>query len=104
MKGLGVGFFKGITGVIEQPVMGGMRGGAEGFVKGVGRGVVGVVIKPVVSVLDFFNKTTEGIRNVTTIADQHSTGSRRRYPRNIASDGVVEPFSRDRADGCFILY
>lgn len=104
VKGLGVGFFKGLTGVVEQPVTGAMRGGAEGFVKGVGRGVVGVVIKPVVGVLDLFNKTTEGIRNVTTIADQHSTGSRRRNPRNIAADGVIEPFSREKAEGSFILY
>lgn len=37
----------GITGVVMKPVRGAKKGGAMGFVKGVGQGVVGLVAAPV---------------------------------------------------------
>lgn len=54
--------------------------------------------------MDIFSKTSEGIRNTTTIAGLSCTGSRKRLPRNIASDGMIEAYSAEKAEGCFILY
>lgn len=47
-KEFGEGLFKGITGIVVQPVKGVQKEGALGFFKGVGRGVTGLVAKPVV--------------------------------------------------------
>ncbi|KAI9038954.1 glycosyltransferase [Aspergillus affinis] len=45
-KELGLGFYDGITGIITQPIRGLKQEGVSGFVKGVGRGIGGVVFKP----------------------------------------------------------
>lgn len=37
----------GITGVVMKPIRGAKKGGAVGFMKGVGQGVVGLVAAPV---------------------------------------------------------
>ncbi|KAF2454706.1 hypothetical protein BDY21DRAFT_352518 [Lineolata rhizophorae] len=46
VKELGYGFFDGITGVFVQPYQGAKKEGAEGFVKGIGRGIAGAAVKP----------------------------------------------------------
>lgn len=40
-KSLGQGIFRGVTGVVTQPVKGAKQGGALGFAKGLGRGIIG---------------------------------------------------------------
>jgi hypothetical protein len=40
------GIYDGITGVVTQPVHGAMEEGAAGFLKGVGKGLGGLVLKP----------------------------------------------------------
>jgi hypothetical protein len=45
-KEFGVGLFDGISGLVTQPISGAKQGGAGGFLKGVGRGIAGVVVKP----------------------------------------------------------
>ena len=47
--------------VIEQPIRGLSAGGGIGFVKGIGRGLVGVVAKPLSGVAALVSKTTEGV-------------------------------------------
>ena len=41
---------------------GAKKSGAKGFFKGVGKGLVGVVAKPVSGVVDFASSTLEGIK------------------------------------------
>jgi vacuolar protein sorting-associated protein 13A/C len=41
---------------------GAKKSGAKGFFKGVGKGLVGVVAKPVGGVVDFASSTFEGIK------------------------------------------
>jgi hypothetical protein len=41
-----LGFWDGITGLVTQPIMGAKKEGGAGFVKGIGRGIAGVVVKP----------------------------------------------------------
>lgn len=45
-KEFGVGLYDGITGLVTQPVTGAKQGGAGGFLKGLGRGIAGIVVKP----------------------------------------------------------
>lgn len=43
---LGLGFWNGITGLVTQPIEGAKKEGGAGFLKGIGRGIAGVVVKP----------------------------------------------------------
>ena len=45
-KGLGLGTYDGITGLFTQPVRGAKKEGAAGFMKGVGKGIGGLILKP----------------------------------------------------------
>ncbi|KAF2483580.1 hypothetical protein BDY17DRAFT_251074 [Neohortaea acidophila] len=45
-KGFGYGLYDGITGFVTQPVQGAQKEGAAGFVKGFGKGLGGIVLKP----------------------------------------------------------
>ncbi|GMK58122.1 hypothetical protein CspeluHIS016_0501540 [Cutaneotrichosporon spelunceum] len=85
-------------GVAAMPMEGAEKGGAVGFVRGVGKGFVGLVTKPVVGVMDFISASTEGIRNTTTVFDTN-TIDRVRLPRFIASDSVLRPYSGREALG-----
>ncbi|KAL9089254.1 MAG: hypothetical protein Q9165_005822 [Trypethelium subeluteriae] len=45
-KELGYGFYDGITGLVKQPAAGAKKEGAAGFLKGVGKGLGGFLLKP----------------------------------------------------------
>ncbi|GAB0134164.1 hypothetical protein EsDP_00002546 [Epichloe bromicola] len=45
-KELGFGFFDGIAGMVTQPIRGAEKEGAGGFVKGIGKGIGGLIAKP----------------------------------------------------------
>jgi hypothetical protein len=63
LEHMGHGLFKGITGIVNEPIKGAKADGKMGLLKGMGRGLAGVVTKPVSGVLDFAAKTSEGIQN-----------------------------------------
>ena len=54
--------FSGITGVVTKPIEGAKQEGAAGFFKGVGKGLIGVVARPVSGVIDLASNTFEGIQ------------------------------------------
>ena len=45
-KEFGFGLYDGITGLVTQPVRGAQKEGAAGFIKGVGKGLGGIYLKP----------------------------------------------------------
>lgn len=45
-KEFGYGFYDGITGLVMQPLRGAEREGAAGLVKGIGKGIGGLILKP----------------------------------------------------------
>ncbi|KAL8714826.1 MAG: hypothetical protein Q9220_001339 [cf. Caloplaca sp. 1 TL-2023] len=45
-KGFGLGIYDGITGLVTQPVQGARKGGFSGLMKGFGKGIGGLVLKP----------------------------------------------------------
>lgn len=83
MKGvehLGSGMFKGVTGIVTNPYKEGKKGGASGFMKGVGKGLVGAVVKPTAGVLDLASDLSSGIKATATQAGTHKA-LRARPPR-----------------------
>jgi len=57
------GFTSGIGGLFTKPIEEAHREGTLGFLKGVGLGVVGVAVKPVLGVADGFTSIAHGISN-----------------------------------------
>ncbi|CAH8497176.1 unnamed protein product [Schistosoma guineensis] len=99
-RGLFMGVFHGVTGVVTKPFEGAKKEGVEGFFKGFGKGLVGAVTRPVSGVVDFASSSFEGIRR---LADTTQEVSRVRPPRFIRSDGIIRPYDKREADGHLIL-
>lgn len=70
LKSTFTGIASGITGVIENPYAGAKKEGMTGFLKGTYKGVSGLVVKPISGALDFFSKTSEGIKNTASSSDK----------------------------------
>ncbi|KAF8898743.1 hypothetical protein BD779DRAFT_1795358 [Infundibulicybe gibba] len=87
-----------MEGVLMKPIEGAESEGAFGFFKGVGKGLVGAVTKPVIGVFDLASNVSEGIRNTTTVFDSPER-DRVRLPRHVPGDGVLRPYSAREAMG-----
>ena len=81
-KRLGVGIFQGVSGVFTQPVKGAQKEGVAGFVKGVGKGLVGIAVKPVIGVTDFISSATIGASATTTAISEFTNQGKRRRRKN----------------------
>jgi vacuolar protein sorting-associated protein 13A/C len=92
----------GIGGLARQPMQGAEREGAAGFVKGVGKGLLGLATKPAIGAFDLASNVAEGVRNTTTVFDQEGL-DRVRLARFIGLDGIVRPYSQREALGQFWL-
>jgi len=62
------GFASGLAGLVYTPVEEAKKGGALGFMKGVGLGVIGAAVKPVIGVTDGIASITQGISNTVSNA------------------------------------
>ncbi|GAB1518861.1 Vacuolar protein sorting-associated protein 13 [Rhizoctonia solani] len=111
-EALATSIASGVEGVVMKPIEGAETGGASGFLKGIGKGLVGsvsfdkrhfeysshlsltssAVTKPVIGVFDLAANVTEGIRNTTTVFDNNQS-ERVRKPRHIPPDGILVPYS-----------
>ena len=74
---------------------------ASGFVKGIGKGVTGLVLKPVVGVVDLVTDTAEGIKNTATYFD--AKAGRVRYPRFIPERKLLLPYNQGKSEGQLVL-
>lgn len=92
----------GIGGLARHPLEGAEKEGALGFVKGVGKGVLGLATKPAIGAFDLASNMAEGVRNTTTVFDQEGL-DRVRMPRFIDKDGIVRSYSQREALGQFWL-
>lgn len=52
----------GVTGVVMKPISGAKEEGVEGFFKGFGKGVVGLVTRPTAGVIDFASGSFGAVR------------------------------------------
>ena len=92
----------GIGGLARQPMQGAEKEGAAGFVKGVGKGLLGLATKPAIGAFDLASNMAEGVKNTTTVFDQEGL-DRVRLTRFIGTDGIVRPYSQREALGQFWL-
>lgn len=92
----------GITGVALDPYSGGAKEGAFGFIKGVGRGLIGLPAKTAIGVLDLASNVSEGIKNSTTLMDGGKI-ERVRLPRFINSDKLIKPYNLRESQGQYWL-
>ena len=87
----------GVTGLWEQPIKGGQEGGFIGGLEGFGKGVAGLVFKPVGGVVDMVQGSFAGIESLASIS---SAAIRRiRDPRFVSPTGIIGPYSRHKAMG-----
>jgi vacuolar protein sorting-associated protein 13A/C len=91
------GITSGVSGLALAPVQGASEEGAMGFLKGLGKGLIGLPTKTAIGLLDMASSVSEGVRNTTTLLDPHSI-SRIRPPRFIARDGIIRPYDHDEAE------
>ncbi|VDK42182.1 unnamed protein product [Anisakis simplex] len=99
-KGIGQGFYEGITGVVSKPIEGARTGGVGGFAKGLGVGLVGAVVRPVSGVVDFASSSLDAVKTVTSGSEETKP---LRPPRVILADNVVRPYSQKLALGAKIF-
>ncbi|KAF1812213.1 vacuolar protein sorting-associated protein 13 [Eremomyces bilateralis CBS 781.70] len=92
----------GIGGLARHPIQGAEKEGVAGFVKGVGKGFLGLATKPAIGAFDLASNMAEGVRNTTTVFDQEGL-DRVRLTRFIGQDGIVRPYSQRESLGQFWL-
>eukprot|EP00977_Amphora_coffeiformis_P011236 scaffold2704_cov159-Amphora_coffeaeformis.AAC.6 len=56
------GFLEGVTGVVKAPIRGAEKRGLEGFAKGVGKGLLGLLVKPLVGISDGLTDVMIGVK------------------------------------------
>ena len=52
----------GVSGLVTKPYQGAKRRGVEGFFKGIGRGLIGLLVKPTGGVIDLVTSSLDGVR------------------------------------------
>lgn len=102
------GLFRGVTGILTKPLEGAKSSGVEGFVHGVGKGIIGAAAQPVSGVLDLLSKTTEGANamrlKIAAAITSDEQLLRRRLPRFIGGDNLLRPYDDYRAQGQVTLF
>ncbi|SCV00936.1 LANO_0F09296g1_1 [Lachancea nothofagi CBS 11611] len=96
------GVSSGLRGVAFDPYKGASKDGVPGFLKGLGKGLVGLPTKTAIGVLDLASNVSEGIRNTTTVMDASST-NRVRLPRYVGFDKTIKPYSLRESQGQYWL-
>jgi len=56
------GFLDGVTGVVQAPIRGAEKRGLEGFAKGIGKGLLGLLVKPIIGISDGFTDVMIGVK------------------------------------------
>ncbi|KAK7291737.1 hypothetical protein RIF29_07114 [Crotalaria pallida] len=104
---LAKGLFRGVTGILTKPLEGAKSSGVEGFVQGVGKGIIGAAAQPVSGVLDLLSKTTEGANamrmKIASAITSDEQLLRRRLPRVISGDNLLRLYDEHKAQGQVIL-
>eukprot|EP01155_Anaeramoeba_flamelloides_P026744 Anaeramoba_flamelloidesa81_46.p1 GENE.a81_46~~a81_46.p1 ORF type:complete len:775 (-),score=164.80 a81_46:343-2505(-) len=80
----------GISGIVTQPMKGYKKRGKSGIVSGFGKGVIGVVAKPIVGITELISNVSDGITSSSTKYQPKSKG-RTRLPRDM-KNGILVPY------------
>ncbi|CAF1248487.1 unnamed protein product [Rotaria sordida] len=100
-KNVGKDIVHGITGVVKKPMAGAKETGARGFVKGLGKGFLGLIARPASGIADFASTSLDLIKR---IAVHEEVVHRVRSPRHVGRDGIVRPSTAHERRGFYILH
>ena len=67
------GFLEGVTGVVRAPIRGAEKRGLEGFAKGIGKGLLGLLVKPIIGISDGFTDVMIGVKGTVDGARGQAT-------------------------------
>lgn len=100
LKGFGYGILGGMTSIVKHTYHGAQNDGIQGFISGLGKGIVGTVTKPVIGVLDLASETANAVKE-TSKSSNRILPNRKRFPRCVtgASGGLLPPYSSLHAKG-----
>lgn len=90
--------FSAVAGVIIEPVKGAKRGGVKGGAVGFGKGMLGLVCKPVKGTIDLVTQTTRGISNTPKTMYVAMNKMIRRKSRNQAQTTTAEEVNQQQKD------
>ncbi|KRX90575.1 Vacuolar protein sorting-associated protein 13A [Trichinella pseudospiralis] len=92
--------FDGVTGVFTKPIEGAREEGALGFAKGLGKGLIGAVTRPITGVVDFASASLEALKKATEVLEEVKPTRPSRY---IALDRIIRPYTFYEAEGNKLL-
>eukprot|EP00050_Salpingoeca_kvevrii_P015124 m.43775 g.43775 ORF g.43775 m.43775 type:complete len:1171 (-) comp6172_c0_seq1:176-3688(-) len=98
---LWTGLREGATGVVMQPLQEGRKGGFLGGLKGVGKGVAGLIAKPTGGLVDLVSSSLAGMESEVS---GRTVVKRKRSPRVVDVGGLVVPYNRHKAMGAEFLH
>lgn len=96
-----MGVCLGLSGVILHPLRGTKEEGVEGFFKGIGKGLMGLITKPTGGAVDMVSMAFDGLRRSAEMGED--VVHRMRLPRYIHPLGL-RPFSTYQSVGMKILH
>ena len=91
----------GVSGVAVNPIRGVKEEGIEGFFKGIGKGLMGLITKPTGGAVDMVSMAFDGIRRCAEMGEDVIV--RMRIPRYIHPELGLKPYSPYQAVGRRIL-
>ena len=94
------GVREGLSGVFQQPLQGARSGGVKGFAKGLGKGALGLLAKPLVGVTEGAAQVLQGVHRGTADGTAAATCVHERVRERRALYGgarVLRPYSADDA-------
>ncbi|CAO2190040.1 unnamed protein product [Urochloa humidicola] len=95
------GFLEGLTGLLQSPIRGAEKHGLPGVISGLAMGTAGLVARPMASILEATSRTAQSIRNRSN--PHESNRLRVRFPRPVARDRPLFPYSWEEAIGISLL-
>jgi len=104
LKHAGYGLFDGVTSIVTSPMQGYKQGGVEGLFAGIGKGIVGTVVKPVSGLFDAFSATTSSLGKYARATFEIRFLERTRIPRHFHKDRILYPYDAALAQAQFLLY
>jgi hypothetical protein len=69
------GFMDGVTGVVQAPIRGAEKKGIEGLFKGIGKGLLGLLVKPIIGISDAATDVMIGVKSTV----EHNNGLQHRH-------------------------
>lgn len=100
LMGLSFGLLGGVTSIVKHTYDGMKADGFNGFMSGLGRGIVGTVTKPMIGVLDLASETANAVRESSKNSNR-VLPERKRLPRCVtgAPGGLIPPYSLLKSKG-----